>query len=65
MQVIEESSNEIVYTLRINGTSYRPKVFKDGTYTIKVDEGDDRKVLAGVKSLDEGEAGTINVAFQQ
>jgi len=53
VQVIDESNDEIVYTLRINGTSYRPKVFKKGKYTIKVGElGTDKmKTLKGIRSL--------------
>lgn len=63
VQVIKEPSGEIIYTLRINGTSYRPKVFKEGRYTIKVGEGDSAKVLKGVASLDPGESATIEMAF--
>jgi hypothetical protein len=53
VQVIDESNDEIVYTLRINGNSFRPKVFKKGKYTIKVGEpGTDKmKILEGVRSL--------------
>jgi len=38
IQVKNEKNNEIVYTLRINGTSYIPKVLKSGNYTIIVGE---------------------------
>ena len=38
VQVVDESNNEIVYTLRITGTRFRPWVFKRGTYTIRVGE---------------------------
>lgn len=38
VQVIDETSGEIVSTLRINGTTWRPKVFREGTYTIRVGE---------------------------
>jgi hypothetical protein len=38
VQVIDEADGEIVYTLRIKGTTFRPKVFRDGTYTVKVGE---------------------------
>ena len=53
VQVIDESNDEIIYTLRINGTSFKPKVFKKGKYTIKVGEpGTDKmKTLEGVQSL--------------
>jgi hypothetical protein len=50
VQVIDEYLREIVYTLRINGTTWRPKVFKEGTYTIRVGEGDSAKVFRGVES---------------
>jgi hypothetical protein len=65
VQVIEESSNEIVYTLRINGTSYRPKVFKKGKYTLKVGhEATDRmRTLRGIPSLDPDQSKTIRVRF--
>jgi len=53
LQVIDESNNEIVYTLRINGTSYRPKVFKKGKYTVKVGQLDtgEMKILRGIQSI--------------
>ncbi len=53
VQVIDESNKKIVYTLRINGTSFRPKVFKKGKYTVKVGElGTDKmKTLEGIRSL--------------
>lgn len=53
VQVIDESNDEIIYTLRINGTSYRPEVFKKGKYTVKIGEpGTDKmKTLKGIRSL--------------
>ncbi|MCP4613671.1 MAG: hypothetical protein GY845_33695 [Planctomycetes bacterium] len=53
VQVIDESNDEIIYTLRINGTSFRSKVFKEGKYIIKVGEpGTDKmKILEGIQSL--------------
>jgi hypothetical protein len=61
VQVIEEASEDIVYTLRINGTSYRPKVFEKGLYTIKVGEGDSLRLLQGVRPLEPGESAEIKV----
>ncbi len=50
VQVIDEDNDEIVYTLRIKGSSYQPKVFKTGTYTVKIGEpGGKMKVLSGLK----------------
>ncbi|KKK64307.1 hypothetical protein LCGC14_2985520, partial [marine sediment metagenome] len=65
VSVIDESGGEIIYTLRIAGTTYRPKVFAEGSYTIKVGQlGTPRvKILAGVRSLSPEEAKTISVVF--
>ena len=63
IQVIDEQNREIVYTLRIKGTSFRPKVFKDGTYTVKVGEPDTAKmkILQGVRSIALDENQTVEV----
>lgn len=61
VQVIDESNNEVLYTLRINGNSFRPKVFREGTYTVRIGEGEDVKVLTGVKSLAASEEATVSV----
>ncbi|MEA3366246.1 MAG: hypothetical protein U9Q79_11465, partial [Candidatus Hydrogenedentes bacterium] len=61
VQVIDEVDNSVVYTLRINGSSFRPKVFKEGLYTVKVGEGDDQKTLEGVEAIPPGEQETIEV----
>ncbi|RKY87208.1 twin-arginine translocation pathway signal protein, partial [candidate division KSB1 bacterium] len=65
IQIIDESSNEIVYTLRIKGKSFRPKVFKDGKYTIKIGEPDINriKIIKGVSSMPETKLKTIRVKF--
>lgn len=38
IQVVDEANGEIVYTLRIRGESYRPPVFHDGAYTVRIGE---------------------------
>ncbi len=65
VQVINESNDEIVYTLRINGTSFRPKVFREGKYTVKVGElGTKRvKVFENIESIQKSESKTILVNF--
>ena len=40
VQVIDQSNGEVLYTVRINGASFTPKVFKAGTYTVKVTDPD-------------------------
>ena len=51
--MIDETNREIVYTLRINGNRFRPKVFTKGKYTIKVSDPDKNleKVLKEVPSV--------------
>jgi hypothetical protein len=64
VQVIDQASGEILYTLRILGTTFRPKVFRQGVYTVKVGQQPDRiKTIKDVKSLPPGEEATLNVAF--
>ena len=52
IQVMNEDTKEIVYTLRIKGSSYVPKVLKKGTYTIIVGEPGtkNKKVLSPLYS---------------
>ncbi len=51
IQVIDESSGEIVYALRISGSSFEPRVFRDGSYTVKVtgSDRDNERVLRGLR----------------
>ena len=65
VQVIDESGKEIVYTLRIKGTEFRPKVFSTGSYTVRVGEpGTNRlKTLRNILALPETEAKTLEVVF--
>ncbi len=53
VQVLNERSNELVYTLRINGSSWQPKVFEEGLYTIRVGEGYSVQTFRGVQSSTE------------
>jgi hypothetical protein len=63
VQVIDEADGEIVYTLRIKGESFRPKVFKEGKYTINIGEpGTDKaEMLKGIGSLPPEEKQTLKV----
>ncbi len=65
VQVIDESKNETIYTLRINGSSFRPKVFKTGSYTINVGEKgtDNFKVFNNILSLKENEDKILKAEF--
>ena len=52
IQVIEKDSQEVVYTLRLQGNSFRPKVFAEGLYEIKIDdpEAGKSKTLTDVRA---------------
>jgi hypothetical protein len=64
IQIVDETSKEVVYTLRINGTTYRPKVFKMGDYTITVGEKPDRmKTLRGVAALAPDKSARLDISF--
>lgn len=51
VQVINEGTGNVEYTLRIRGTTFAPKVFAEGTYTVKVSDPENgrEKVVKGVK----------------
>ncbi|MFN0121916.1 MAG: alkaline phosphatase D family protein [Blastocatellia bacterium] len=59
VQVIEEATGEVVYTMRIQGQTFRPKVFAPGRYRIQV--GDARQSLTGIQTVDEGSGAVINI----
>jgi hypothetical protein len=63
VQVIDQVSGEIVYTLRINGNTWRPKVFQAGIYTIKVRAGRDIEVIEDVVSASEEDDRSLVVRF--
>ncbi len=63
VQVIDESNQEVLYTVRIKGNAFRPKVFKDGVYTVKIGEGSAVKVLTGITSCKTEEKDSIEVRF--
>ena len=38
VQIVDEATGEIVYTLRIAGNAFRPYVFEEGMYTVRIGE---------------------------
>ena len=63
IQVIDEELDEVVYTIRIKGNRWRPMVFREGTYTVKVGEDDGVKILSDVRSAPEDQSGFLDVTF--
>ena len=58
VEIVEESTKEVVYVVRIKGTRFRPKVFAEGSYTVRVNG----KSFTGVKAANE-KAATLEVSF--
>lgn len=52
LQVIEEKTGETLYSLRLFGNSFEPKVFAEGTYTVRIGEpgAKSQKTLRGIKA---------------
>ena len=65
VQVVDESDGKIVYTIRIQGSDYRPKVFKEDSYTIRAGEPGTENMmeLKQVLSLKKDEKKSLNIAF--
>ncbi len=56
VQVVDEEQEEIVYTLRIDGQEFRPKVFTEGPHTVRIGDDEDwRTSRERLQSSDEDE----------
>ena len=67
VQIVESATSEIVYTLRIGGGTFRPKVFSPGTYTVRVGSGETGgpgfQTFENVATLAPDETETLRVTF--
>ncbi len=63
VQIVDESDGSIVYTIRIKGSTFKPKVFREGAYTVRIGEGRTQKTFTGVESLPLDKEGTLEVRF--
>ncbi len=63
VQVVDESKDEVVYTIRIHGKEFRPKVFGKGKYTLIVKHKGEQKTLKRVEALGIDENKIVNVEF--
>jgi len=62
VQVIEEESGEILYTARMPGKSFQPRVYASGSYTVKVGlNKPDALILKGLRATNKASAGTRNI----
>lgn len=65
IQIFEETSGEIVYTIRANTRSFRPKVFQEGLYTVIVGEPGTEmtKTFTGILSAGPDDKKKLDVTF--
>ncbi|MBD3412969.1 MAG: twin-arginine translocation pathway signal protein, partial [Candidatus Aminicenantes bacterium] len=64
-QVLKDKTGDVVYTLRIKGNEFTPKVFETGLYTVKIGEPgtEQMKVFRSVLSDDKEEVSEVEVIF--
>jgi len=56
VQVVRESDGEILYTVRVQGHTFQPRVYEEGSYTVRIGKDKpDAKTLEGMKTSDSGE----------
>ena len=63
VQIVEEATGEVAYTLRIKGRTFRPKVFAPGKYTIRAGEPGTARIksLHGIETVAENSEATLNI----
>ena len=62
IQVIDETNSEVVYTLRIQGSEFRPKVFKEGPHRVVIRSDDGREeVLKSLQPVGDDDNGSIEI----
>ena len=63
VQVIDEDLDSVLYTIRIKGNTWRPKVFRDADYTIRIGEGNAIRTYEGVRSISADQHEVLEVEF--
>ena len=65
VQVIDEATDAILYTLRIRGSSFQPNVFREGQYTVIIGEPGTEKIkrLEQVTALTSDKTDSIKIIF--
>jgi len=61
VQVVDEASGEVVYTLRLRGREWSPKVFREGLYTLRVGEGPERREYRNLRAVARKDASELVV----
>lgn len=62
VQVVHQETNEVVYTLRVQGNLFRPRIYKKGKYTVKVGENrPDQKQIENMEVDNTNEPARIKI----
>jgi hypothetical protein len=62
VQVIEEETGEVLYTVRAHGNRFQPRVYSKGKHTVKIGHGKpDAQTLTGLEPKDKSAAGKREV----
>jgi hypothetical protein len=62
VQVIEQSGGEVLYTVRVQGNRFQPRVYSTGLHTVKVGRDKPNAVtLTDLKPQEKGRSGTLSV----
>ena len=65
IQVVEEKTGEVVYTLRAKSNSWQPKVFAEGNYTVHISDGGEKKVTkSGIQAGARDAVGSLSVKLK-
>ena len=58
VQVIEEATGDILYTVRVQGARFHPRVYSAGKHTVKIGrDKPDAQTLAGLEAKPKAESG--------
>lgn len=63
LQVIEDKSGDVLYTVRAQGGRFQPRVYSKSKHTVKIGpQKPDAKTLAGIEPKPKSAAGKLNVS---
>ncbi len=64
VQVIEDATGDVLYTVRVQGDRFQPRVYTAGKHTIKVGKDKpDGQTIAALEAKPKAEAGTLTVVL--
>ena len=64
VEVINEETKERLYTIRVKGNQFRPKVFKEGLYTVKIGDQEKKEKVLNHVSASSGKVKPVMVRLK-